>query len=268
MLIFSVFLYFIKGKKFKKTKKGVSFLVRIAICEDELEQVTTLSKYIKSLKGRYSDITRDVFRSGDDLLEHYKRATIDERYDIIYLDINMAGTNGVDTASIIRELDKKVLFIYVTNLQEYVFKASDTFMFRYLLKPVSWKKFYGVFVDAYKTLNVRRKTFNYTKEYTETRLYTDDILYFERLGRKIQIHKTDGTTDSIWHQIPLLYKELSPYGFIVPHKSFLVNMAHIHKITRKSLTLRDNTTEIPISNSHVQDVKEAFMDYEFKRVNV
>ncbi len=240
--------------------------MRIAICEDELEQVHVLSGYINALKARYPGIIRDVFRSGDDLLEHYKKTSVNEHYDIIYLDIQMAGTNGVDTAKVIREIDKKVLFIYTTNLWEYIFKAANTFMFRYLLKPVSWEKFYGVFVDAYKTLNIRRKTFTYTKEYTNTRVYTDDILYFERFERKIHIHTKDGI-DSIWHQIPLLHKELSTYGFILPHKSFLVNMAYINKITRKSLTLKDNS-EIPIGNSHVQKVRDAFMNYEFKRVNV
>jgi DNA-binding LytR/AlgR family response regulator len=221
--------------------------------------------YFNALKARYPDIAWDVYRSGDALLEYYRRTTIDGYYDLIYFDVQMAGTNGIDTASIIREFDKKALFVYITSHQEYVLTASDTFMFRYLLKPVAWDKFLSVFEDACKTLDARSKTFTYTKEYVDTRLYTDDIIYFERLGRKINIHTREGM-DSIWHQIAKLHEELAPYGFVIPHKSFLVNMKYIYKVSRKILTLRD-ATEIPIGNSRIDEVRDAFMAYEYKRVN-
>jgi len=225
-----------------------------------------MTEYLTTLKPRYPDITWDVFRSGDHLLDHYKRTPIDGYFDIIYFDIEMVGTNGIDTAAIIRELDKKALFVYVTNHQEYVLVASDTFMFRYLIKPVAWDKFLSVFEDAYNTLGLRSNTFTYTKEYVNTRLHTEDIIYFERLGRKINIHTIAGM-DRIWHQIPKLHEELAPFGFVIPHKSFLVNMKYIHKVSRQLLTLR-NATEIPIGDTHIDEVRKAFLDYEFKRVNV
>ena len=248
-----------------QAKEG-SILVRIAICEDELEQVQIIAGYLETLKPRYPDIVWDVFRSGDDLLEHYRRSPLDEHYDLVFFDVQMPGTDGVETASIIRGLDKKVLFIYITSFQEFVLEAANTYMFRYLIKPVAWNKFLSVFVDAYKTLNVQRHTFTYTKEYVDTRLYTDDILYFERLGRKINIHTKEGT-DSIWHQISKLHEELSPFGFVMAHKSFLVNMAYIYKVSRKFLVLNDHATQIPIGATHVQEVRDSFMEYEFRRVN-
>jgi DNA-binding LytR/AlgR family response regulator len=242
-------------------------MIRIAVCEDELEQVEIITGYLEALKPRYPDIVWNVFRSGDDLLEHYRRMPIDGHYDIVFFDVQMPGTDGVETASIIRGLDKKVLFIYITNFKDFVLEAANTYMFRYLIKPVAWGKFLSVFVDACKTLNVARHTFTYTKEYVDTRLYTDDIIYFERLGRKINIHTVEGI-DSIWHQIAKLHEELSPYGFVMTHKSFLVNMAYIYKVSRKFIVLNDQTTQIPIGNTHVQDVRKAFMGYEFGRVNV
>ena len=245
-------------------------MLRIAICEDEQEQAELFCNYLKALKPRYSDISfdvfRDLYRSGDDLLEHYARMPKDGHYDIIYTDIRMAGTNGVDTAKKIREIDRRVLFIYITNWEEHVLDAANTYMFRYLLKPVGWEMFHEVFVDAFKTLSVRPKTFVYTKEYISTRLYTDDIIYFEREGRVINIHTKDGK-DTIWHQISDLNKELSPYGFVLPHSSFLVNMSHIFQVSQKFIILDDKTTEIPISKHRVKEVRDTFMDYELKRVN-
>jgi len=178
----------------------------------------------------------------------------------------MPGTNGVETASIIRGLDDKVLFVYISNFDEFVLQASDTYMFRYLLKPLAWEKFQSVFIDAYKMLDRKRATFTYTKEYTDTRLYVHDIIYFERLGRKITIHTKQGE-DCIWHQISKLHEELAPHGFVVPHKSFLVNCAYIHQVSRRHILLTDHATQIPIGNTRVDEIKKLFLEYEFERVN-
>ena len=242
-------------------------MVRLAICEDDYTQADTILGYIKALTVHNPDITCDVYNSGDSLLDYYKRVAIDGYYDIIFFDIEMEGTNGVDAARIIRRCDDRVLFIYMTNFENYILKASDTFMFRFLIKPVAQDKFNSVFEAAHKTLMVRGKTFEYTNYYDTTRLYIADIVYFERLGRTIQIHSKAGV-GSMWNQIGKLYEELSPYGFVRPHKSFLVNIAYIHKVSRKSLVLNDFKTEIPIGSSRANEIKQAFMNCTFRRVNI
>ncbi len=61
----------------------------------------------------------------------------DQNYDILFLDIDMDGMNGIETAKILREKDKNVKIIYVTSYAEYVNYAFAVHAFAYLLKPVS-----------------------------------------------------------------------------------------------------------------------------------
>ena len=64
---------------------------------------------------------------------------------MIFLDIQMEGRNGIETARAIRECDRKVVIVFVTAMREYVFEAFDVAAFHYLLKPIDEKKFTEVF---------------------------------------------------------------------------------------------------------------------------
>ena len=73
----------------------------------------------------------DCYESGEKLVES------DQNYDILFLDIDMDGMNGIETAKVLREKDKNVKIIYVTSYAEYVHYAFAVHAFAYLLKPVS-----------------------------------------------------------------------------------------------------------------------------------
>lgn len=87
------------------------FVIRIAICDDE---VSTLHQTIKYLK-EYPKVSFaiDTYISGEALLASK------ENYEIILLDIDMTGINGIETARQIRLHDKNVKLIYITNHSDY-----------------------------------------------------------------------------------------------------------------------------------------------------
>ena len=60
----------------------------------------------------------------------------EEKFDIIFLDIDMGGINGIETAKKIRIYDKKVKIIYVTNYTDYTSSAFSVHAFGYLVKPI------------------------------------------------------------------------------------------------------------------------------------
>ena len=84
-------------------------MLEIAICDDETLVTAQIEKMLEEVtEESVTKIEVDVFYDGSSLVEHIERG---KRYDIIYLDIEMAKQNGIDAARNIRKMDKKVLII-------------------------------------------------------------------------------------------------------------------------------------------------------------
>ena len=100
-------------------------MLRIAVCDDDEKG---LGETLELLKGYGKvQLAVEVYTSGEALLEDGKK------YDIVLLDIDMDGLNGIETARRIREADKEVKLIYVTNYSDYTIFAFGVHAFAYLL---------------------------------------------------------------------------------------------------------------------------------------
>ena len=80
--------------------------------------------------------------TGEELLASEKR------FDIVFLDIQMGGMNGIEAAGKLRERQEDAVLIFITGIKEYVFDALDLYAFHYLLKPLDEKKFAEVLEKA------------------------------------------------------------------------------------------------------------------------
>lgn len=113
--------------------------MRIAICDDQREVRELFEERIRRL---YPEAELLLFSSGEQLLDSEKAP------DILLLDIQMPGKNGMDTARELRKKNKNTILIFVTALEEFVFQAFDVGAFHYLVKPFHEKKFAEVLMRA------------------------------------------------------------------------------------------------------------------------
>ena len=104
---------------------------KIAICDDEPAVRKQMEAYFKELESVFCI---SYFESGEALLES------DVLYDVIFLDIDMKGISGIDTARKIRVRDKKAKIIYVTAYEDFREYAFGVHAFGYLVKPVEKEK--------------------------------------------------------------------------------------------------------------------------------
>lgn len=109
---------------------------KIAICDDEPAVRKQMEAYFKELESVFCI---SYFESGETLLES------DVLYDVIFLDIDMKGISGIDTARKIRVRDKKAKIIYVTAYEDFREYAFGVHAFGYLVKPVEKEKFWKSF---------------------------------------------------------------------------------------------------------------------------
>ena len=114
--------------------------MRIAVCDDE-------RKAAEDLIARIKKIDRECrvfcYTEGISLLH-------DGCFDLVFLDIGMEPMNGMEAAKRLREMNQKVLIVFITALKEYVFDSFEVGAFWYLLKPVSQDKLKDVLYRARK----------------------------------------------------------------------------------------------------------------------
>ncbi len=110
---------------------------RIAIVEDDQGYRDTLFIYIKQYEQeRDTAFEATPFEKADDFLAVYNGD-----YDIILMDIEMPGTNGMDAAEQIRKRDAQVVIMFITNMAHYAIKGYEVGALDFVLKPIQYLNF-------------------------------------------------------------------------------------------------------------------------------
>lgn len=231
-------------------------MLRIAICEDEKVH----EKILVDLIGRYpfeTDYFLTTFQYGYELIEASNKGM---KYDIIFLDMRLGQEDGIDIANEIRKTDHAVRIIITTSLIEYAVlgysvKASD-----FLLKPFPEEKLFLVLKRLENEIKYSRTSFHEIEMNNEKIfIKSDEILYFESLGRKIKV-ATFETEYEYYYTISALENELDPLRFVLCHRSYIINLKNVKSIRTKTAVLK-NGVMIPISPKRNQKVYDAFTRY-------
>lgn len=187
---------------------------------------------------------------------------MEKHFDIIFLDIQMEGMNGIEAARILFERNERSVLIFITGIRDYVFEAFDVAAFHYLLKPLDEKKFQEVLNRAVKEAE-KRKDCGQTQLFIKTRnrnitLNQTDIMYVESRGRKADIHTTEEVVE-IYAAMKGLEEQLGG-SFYRCHRGYLVNMAYITEYNNDSIRL-SNGESIYLSKERYNAFVKAYMRY-------
>lgn len=244
--------------------------MNIVICDDE-ENVRIFIK--KLIENQDANCRIMEFSSGEELLRFWEQGG-GEQTDILFLDISMQGTDGLEAAEQIKdykaERDEAVwgglpLLIFVTGYPEYMPKAFSVHAFQYLLKPIDEEEFGAVFAQAvqeYRYLEHRRnraprdillRNGNVTRHVS-----VEDIYYIESSNRKIIVHMKDEETEC-YGKIGELENELKSCFFRI-HKGYLINMKYVERYNRTELRMKNGSC-ILISKYKYQDFVKSYLRY-------
>jgi DNA-binding LytR/AlgR family response regulator len=242
----STILAGIKGEK----------MLRIAVCEDEEQH----KKILVDLIGRYpfeTDYHLTTFQFGYELIEAINKGI---NFDIIFLDMRLDNEDGIDIANEIRKTDNNARIIITTSLIEYAVLGYSVSASDFLLKPFPEEKLFQVLKKMESEIRQARTSFHEFEINNEkVFLKSDEILYFESLGRKIKV-VTGETEYEYYYTISALEKELDPVRFVLCHRSYIVNLKNVKSIKTKTAVLK-NGVMIPISPKRNQKVYDAFTRY-------
>ena len=231
-------------------------MLEIAICDDEVGVAANIESRLQELCDEmFIEAETDIFYDGSTLVEYIKGG---QRYDIIYLDIEMAQKNGVDAARAIRELDTKALIIYVTSHESFAKEVFEVSAFRFITKPIDPEIFRKYFMDAKNELLRKPKYFQYQYNKISYRLPIEDIMYFQSDKRVTYIVTASGS-QKCYAKLNDIEQRLieADTCFYRTHQSFLVNPKYVSVYIYDALELTDGTT-LTISENRRKKVSALF----------
>ncbi len=238
-------------------------MLRTAICDDDLVFSCRLEEMLSeavSDMGMQAEI--ETFGDGSTLLEAF---SIKNRYDIIFMDIEMEKMDGISTARRIRQMDRNVLLIYITCYEQRFRELFEVEAFRFLSKPVNQKILYRYLQEAYERINEKNELFQYTYRKETHKVAVSDIVYFESRYRVLHIFLKDGTEDIFYGRLGQIedFFRQRHIRFIRPHQSYLVNYDYIKTSGVSSVVINTVNGEkaLPISNDRKKTMREQLISF-------
>lgn len=230
--------------------------MKIAICDDQSAHIDLLKPYINEFfRIKEMDIEISDFNSGDSILE------TEETFDIIFLDMKLGDTTGINVAKQLKSKDSNCVIIVVTSYFEYLDDAMDLNVVRFLKKPVAQNKVYAALEKALLEINENLLVFT-TTDNSIIRIKSRDIVYVESNLRTVTLY-TANDTYYLKDALKKVKSSLSSFEFAVPHNSFIVNMNYITKFSREEvfLDLRGSKVSIQVANKKQPEFKRRFMAF-------
>lgn len=233
-----------------QNKKEEKTLIRIAICDDDVYFTSCLEELILDYNDLYK-FDCNIYFDGATLKEAIRQG---ERFDLIFLDIEMERMDGIQAAKYVREMDENVTIYFISSHESYMKELFSVQPKGFLTKPLLPEQLRSCLNEAIKEIEEKAEYFSYTSDYMEHRVPLKDIIYFESKGRKVYIYMRN-QIDSFYGKISDVQERISAsaIAFIRIHQSFLVNYRYIYGYNTAKIEL-ENGIILPVSAERKKEV--------------
>ncbi len=235
-------------------------MLKTAICDDDIMIGSQLETYINQYAMQNMiDIEIQVYESGEEMLTHMKEEGV---YDLIFLDIEFPRMNGVEIGSYIRNKMKNeaTQIVYISSMQTHAMELFEVRPMNFLIKPLSEEKIGETLTKALELTQKKGQMFSYKKGWEEKKVLISDILYFESALREVNMVTVNGTI-TFYGTLSEIYDRLQSKRFFYPHKSYLVNYAHVIHFSYDMMTL-SNGENIAIAQPRRKEVRQMQNQFE------
>lgn len=229
--------------------------MRILICDDNSICSEQIKQYLLDYFNRNHLKIPEIacFQDGKSLMNDTGEQ------DILFLDIEMPGMNGIYIGNELKERNKKIIIFVVTSYIEYLDEAMRFHVFRYLTKPIDKQRFYRNLKDAlkiYSSSNV--KVLIETKTGAHT-ILESDIICIEAVGKSVTIHTID-TDIETKHPIYYWLNVLKSNCFFQSHRSFIINFKYVTEFNHTLIYLL-NDQQAYLTRRKYTAFKDAYFLY-------
>ena len=227
--------------------------MRIAVCDDEeLFRIEFKNVLDKALVNVDYDI--DTFSGGSSLYEAFLKSP----FDLVFLDIEMPGIDGITLAKRLRAISENVHIVFLTSHIEYALEGYEVNALRYLVKPVDMNKLGEVLKYVQDKKNNSRQIM-IREDGEDIVIDISDIIYMESMDKNVRIvtSKREYVTR---YNISDYEEELKNSGFLRIHRGYLISLSKVKKIVKNDVVM-DGDISLPVSRSNIKTLKDALYAY-------
>lgn len=200
--------------------------MKLAIVEDEETEKDRLVGFLKKVEQE-KEISFDIdyFEDASKFLYSYKGG-----YDVVLMDIEMPGINGLDAARELRKKDDDIFIVFVTNMKQFASKGYEVSAIDFIIKPTTY---YGIESCMEKILRIKSqridKKINIKTNDGIRIISLSSIVYIEVLHHKVYVHTQDETIET-WASLSKMEEDFPKNLFSKCNVSYLVNLNYVKGI--------------------------------------
>ena len=231
----------------------------IGICDDEISTCSQLENIVIDISGNIAEeIEVYVWKNGKNFIEDISDKI---RPDILFLDIEMDGYNGIQVGEYIRkELeDMDMNIIYISSKTSYAMNLFKIHPFDFVVKPFNRDGIEKIIAELMKLRGLDKGVFLYQSHKKSYRVALGNILYFESDKKNINIIANDGIERQFREKLKNITEKL-PYNFVMINQSYIINVKHIRECSSSRVIL-DNGDELNISRSYKDIFSRTMLQY-------
>lgn len=227
----------------------------VAIVEDDLQACQLTVKYLEKYGREHSvELQISTLKNAEMFLENYSSI-----YDIVFMDIELGGINGIEAAKRLRVFDELVLLVFVTNMPQYAINGYEVNALDYVIKPINYNSF-CVKLDKALGILSRRNSYPLRIRVEDgiKVVLSSEVSYIEVMDHDVIYHTTNGEITA-YGNLSEREKQLTKYNFARCSACILVNLKYVKGLYGDELGV-DNT-RLRISRSRKKEFLQRLNEY-------
>lgn len=234
-------------------------IYRIGICDDEQLTCSELENYINEIfECKDDEAEIYVWNSGEALKKDISNGV---KIDILFLDIELLDSNGIELGKYIRNYMKNMSMniVYISSMTEYAMELFKIHPYDFVVKPFDKNEIENLIDEMCGYYKQDNKHFKYCVYGKTNMVMMRDIKYFESRGRHIIINLVDNQSIQYVGQLKNEIKKL-PLNFVEIGKSYIINLKHM-KECHVSYVVMDDGKKLGISRAYRNYFNEKILEY-------
>ena len=217
--------------------------MKIAIVEDQKIQSDLLTSLLEQFHDEnYSGSAAyeiSVYNNGEAFL---KAGAL--TFDMVFMDIEMPGIDGMATAKLLRKQNSQVKLIFVTQMSQYAIEGYQVMAYDYILKPINKTRLFSMLKRCLRTMqeDAAEQTITLKTQFGQSSITIGSIRFVEVLGHRCIVHADQDY--EVWLGLNKIAEMLADYTFYRISNCFLVNLKFVKQMKGYEVTVCEDVLNV------------------------
>lgn len=234
-------------------------MIRLAVCDDDVEKGKIIDTMLAAWLDKHQYIyEKQLFSNSRGLLYEIQDGT---DFDVLLLDIEMPGLDGIELTEQIKVFLPDVLIIFVTSYEKYVYESFKVQPFRFIPKKFIEQMLPLALKDAMDLLKKCKGKYLFVENQEGMeKIPTRSITYIWHKEKYAYIEKTNGSRAKVRKTLKQVYEELPAEDFVWIDRGCICNLMQISRISNGDVLLTDGI-RLQVSRDRLTEVKTVLRKY-------